>query len=77
MSYDYYYYYGYYYYFDIQCEGNKKGLLIVFIIIVGIMVFEFVGGFFINSLVLLFDSGYMFFDISLFVFSFVVIWFVN
>jgi cobalt-zinc-cadmium efflux system protein len=43
-------------------EGNKKGLTIALFITLGIMVLEFVGGLFTNSLALLSDSGHMLSD---------------
>lgn len=56
-------------------DGNKKGLLIALIITAGIMLLEFFGGLFTNSLALLSDSGHMLSDTSSLVLSLVAIWF--
>lgn len=53
MSHDHHHHHGHHHHFDTQREGNKKGLLIALIITAGIMVLEFVGGLFTNSLALL------------------------
>ncbi|CAH0119504.1 Cadmium, cobalt and zinc/H(+)-K(+) antiporter [Paenibacillus sp. CECT 9249] len=45
-------------------EGNKKGLLIAFVITTSIMVLEFAGGLVTGSLALLSDSGHMLSDAS-------------
>lgn len=63
------------YLYDYGYLKNKKVLLIVFLLIISFMIVEVVGGFVINSLVLLFDVGYMLSDVvflvlSLFVFKF-------
>jgi len=50
--------------FDSQREGNKKGLLIAFFVTTGIMLAEFFGGLFTNSLALLSDAGHMLSDAS-------------
>lgn len=50
--------------FEESREGNKKGLLIALIITAGIMILEFFGGLFTNSLALLSDSGHMLSDAS-------------
>ncbi len=64
MSHDHHHHHGHHHHFDTQREGNKKGLLIALIITAGIMVLEFVGGLFTNSLALLSDSGHMLSDTS-------------
>ncbi|WP_195575598.1 cation diffusion facilitator family transporter [Paenibacillus sp. 1001270B_150601_E10] len=48
----------------ISRQGNRKGLLIAFLITVTIMVLEFAGGLITNSLALLSDSGHMLSDAS-------------
>lgn len=57
------YYYDYMYSYVII--NNKKVLFILFLIIGLYMFIEIIGGFFVNSLVLLFDGIYMFSDIFL------------
>lgn len=44
---------------------NKKVLLIFFIMIIGYMIIEVIGGFLMNSLVFLLDVGYMLSDLIL------------
>ncbi|RFB13546.1 cation transporter [Bacillus sp. HNG] len=61
--------------FDDVREGNKKGLLIALIITTGIMLLEFFGGLFTNSLALLSDSGHMLSDASSLFLSLVAFWF--
>ena len=61
--------------FDEVREGNKKGLLIALIITTGIMLLEFFGGLFTNSLALLSDSGHMLSDASSLLLSLVAFWF--
>ncbi|MGO0062171.1 cation diffusion facilitator family transporter [Brevibacillus fluminis] len=56
-------------------EGNKKGLMLALIITAGIMLLEFFGGLFTNSLALLSDSGHMLSDASSLALSLVAIWF--
>ncbi|RNB87837.1 cation transporter [Brevibacillus fluminis] len=56
-------------------EGNKKGLMLALIITAGIMLLEFFGGLFTNSLALLSDSGHMLSDASSLALSIVAIWF--
>lgn len=65
-----YYYYDYMYSYVII--NNKKVLFILFLIIGLYMFIEIIGGFFVNSLVLLFDGIYMFSDIFLLGVVFVV-----
>ena len=78
MSHDHHHHHhGHHHHFDTQREGNKKGLLIALIITAGIMVLEFVGGLFTNSLALLSDSGHMLSDTSSLALSLVAIWFAN
>ncbi|WP_243840663.1 cation diffusion facilitator family transporter [Paenisporosarcina antarctica] len=60
-----------------QREGNKKGLIIALTITTGIMVLEFFGGLFTNSLALLSDSGHMLSDASSLALSLVALWFAN
>ncbi|PAQ16038.1 cation transporter [Bacillaceae bacterium SAOS 7] len=50
--------------FEETREGNKKGLIIALLITAGIMLLEFFGGLFTNSLALLSDSGHMLSDAS-------------
>ncbi|MEH7225298.1 cation diffusion facilitator family transporter [Bacillus sp. JJ1566] len=61
--------------FDEVREGNKKGLLIALVITTGIMLLEFFGGLFTNSLALLSDSGHMLSDASSLFLSLVAFWF--
>lgn len=61
--------------FDEVREGNKKGLLLALIITTGIMLLEFFGGLFTNSLALLSDSGHMLSDASSLLLSLVAFWF--
>ncbi|WP_010676611.1 cation diffusion facilitator family transporter [Bacillus timonensis] len=61
--------------FDEVREGNKKGLLIALLITAGIMLLEFFGGLFTNSLALLSDSGHMLSDTSSLFLSLVAFWF--
>ncbi|WP_338751092.1 cation diffusion facilitator family transporter [Bacillus sp. FJAT-52991] len=61
--------------FEETREGNKKGLLIALLITAGIMLLEFFGGLFTNSLALLSDSGHMLSDASSLLLSFVAIGF--
>jgi cobalt-zinc-cadmium efflux system protein len=56
-------------------EGNKKGLAIALSITAGIMLLEFMGGLFTNSLALLSDSGHMLSDASSLALSLVAMWF--
>ena len=56
-------------------EGNKKGLMIAFIITTGIMLLEFFGGLITNSLALLSDSGHMLSDASSLALSLIAMWF--
>ncbi|HHY74862.1 MAG TPA: cation transporter [Bacillus bacterium] len=56
-------------------EGNKKGLTIALTITAGIMLLEFFGGLFTNSLALLSDSGHMLSDASSLALSLVAMWF--
>lgn len=62
---------------DLARDGNKKGLLIALIITAGIMLLEFFGGLFTNSLALLSDSGHMLSDTSSLILSLVAIWFAS
>jgi cobalt-zinc-cadmium efflux system protein len=56
-------------------ENNKKGLTIALLITAGIMVLEFFGGWFTNSLALLSDSGHMLSDVSALTLSLIAMWF--
>lgn len=56
-------------------EGNKAGLTIALTITTGIMLLEFFGGLFTNSLALLSDSGHMLSDASSLALSLVAMWF--
>lgn len=58
-------------------EGNKRGLIIALSITTIIMVLEFFGGLFTNSLALLSDSGHMLSDVSSMALSLVAIWFAS
>lgn len=60
-----------------QREGNKNGLIIALTITTGIMILEFFGGLFTNSLALLSDSGHMLSDASSLALSLVAIWFAS
>lgn len=55
--------------------GNKQGLLIALAITTGIMVLEFVGGLWTNSLALLSDSGHMLSDAGSLLLSLIALWF--
>ncbi len=55
--------------------NNKKGLTIALIITAGIMLLEFFGGLFTNSLALLADSGHMLSDVAALALSLMAIWF--
>ncbi|WP_203362977.1 cation diffusion facilitator family transporter [Bacillus sp. REN10] len=59
--------------FEDTREGNKKGLIIALFITAGIMLLEFFGGLFTNSLALLSDSGHMLSDASSLLLSLVAI----
>lgn len=58
-------------------EGNKQGLIIALTMTTLIMIFEFFGGLFTNSLALLSDSGHMLSDASSMALSLVAIWFAS
>jgi cobalt-zinc-cadmium efflux system protein len=60
---------------DLSREGNKTGLKIALIITSGIMLLEFFGGLFTNSLALLSDSGHMLSDSSALILSLLAFWF--
>jgi cobalt-zinc-cadmium efflux system protein len=62
---------------DLTREGNKKGLKIALAITFAIMLLEFFGGLFTNSLALLSDSGHMLSDSSSLVLSLVAFWFAS
>ncbi|MBM6619618.1 cation diffusion facilitator family transporter [Bacillus suaedaesalsae] len=66
---------GHHHHFEETRDGNKKGLLIALLITTGIMLLEFIGGLFTNSLALLSDSGHMLSDASSLLLSLVAIWF--
>ncbi|MDZ5473135.1 cation diffusion facilitator family transporter [Bacillus sp. 31A1R] len=66
---------GHHHHFEETREGNKKGLLIALLITTGIMVLEFFGGLFTNSLALLSDAGHMLSDASSLLLSFIAMWF--
>ncbi|MHB1127198.1 MAG: cation diffusion facilitator family transporter [Bacillota bacterium] len=59
---------------DHSREGNQKGLAIALVITFGIMLLEFFGGIFTNSLALLSDSGHMLSDVSSLLLSLIAIW---
>lgn len=61
--------------FESMRKGNKKGLTIALVITAAIMILEFFGGLFTNSLALLSDSGHMLSDTSSLVLSLVAMWF--
>jgi len=61
--------------FNDKREENKKGLIIALIITTIIMILEFAGGLFTNSLALLSDSGHMLSDASSLALSLLAIWF--
>lgn len=63
--------------FDLNREGDKKGLTIALLITSCIMLLEFVGGLITNSLALLSDSGHMLSDASSLLLSLVAIWFAS
>lgn len=56
-------------------SNNKKGLLIALTITTGIMLLEFFGGLFTNSLALLSDSGHMLSDAASLALSLIAMWF--
>ncbi|MGO4275416.1 cation diffusion facilitator family transporter, partial [Paenibacillus sp. TAF58] len=56
-------------------NGNKQGLLIALCITAGIMILEFAGGLWTNSLALLSDSGHMLSDAGSLVLSLAALWF--
>jgi cobalt-zinc-cadmium efflux system protein len=56
-------------------NGNKSGLAIALAITVGVMLLEFFGGLFTNSLALLSDSGHMLNDASSLALSLAAVWF--
>ncbi|PID03717.1 cation transporter [Sporosarcina sp. P2] len=58
-------------------EGNKRGLIIALSITTIIMILEFFGGLFTNSLALLSDSGHMLSDASSMALSLMAIWFAS
>ncbi|AYC30835.1 cation diffusion facilitator family transporter [Paenisporosarcina cavernae] len=58
-------------------EGNRKGLIIALLITAGIMVLEFFGGLFTNSLALLADSGHMLSDVASLALSLLAVWFAS
>jgi len=60
---------------DHKREGNKKALILAFMITTGIMLLEFVGGLVTNSLALLSDAGHMLSDASSLALSLFAIWF--
>ncbi len=62
---------------DLTKEGNKKGLKIALVITFAIMLLEFFGGLFTNSLALLSDSGHMLSDSSSLVLSLIAFWFAS
>jgi len=66
---------GHHHHFEETREGNKKGLIIALLITTGIMVLEFFGGLFTNSLTLLSDAGHMLSDASSLLLSFIAMWF--
>lgn len=56
-------------------NSNRKGLTIALIVTAGIMVLEFFGGLFTNSLALLSDSGHMLSDAAALALSLLAMWF--
>lgn len=56
-------------------NSNRKGLTIALIVTAGIMVLEFFGGLFTNSLALLSDSGHMLSDTAALALSLLAMWF--
>ncbi|MBO8164380.1 MAG: cation transporter [Brevibacillus sp.] len=60
---------------DAARKGNKRALTISLIITGGIMLLEFFGGLFTNSLALLSDSGHMLSDVSALALSLAAVWF--
>lgn len=60
---------------DFGREGNRKGLTIALSITLGIMLIEFTGGLWTNSLALLSDSGHMLSDAASLALSLVAMWF--
>lgn len=58
-------------------KNNKNGLTIALIITAGIMVLEFFGGLFANSLALLSDSGHMLSDVGALALSLLAMWLAN
>lgn len=63
--------------FNDKREGNKRGLIIALSITSVIMILEFFGGIFTNSLALLSDSGHMLSDAGSMALSIVAIWFAS
>lgn len=61
--------------FEESRQGNKRGLLIALFVTTGIMILEFFGGLFTNSLALLSDSFHMLSDATSLFLSLVAIWF--
>jgi cobalt-zinc-cadmium efflux system protein len=57
--------------------GNKKGLMTALFITLGIMVLEFLGGLFTNSLALLSDSGHMLSDTAALALSLIAFYFAS
>lgn len=72
---DHHHHHGHHHHFEETREGNKKGLAIALGITAGIMILEFFGGLFTNSLALLSDSGHMLSDTSALVLSLFALWF--
>ncbi|NOV01270.1 cation diffusion facilitator family transporter [Paenibacillus planticolens] len=56
-------------------DGSKQGLIIALCITLGIMILEFIGGLWTNSLALLSDSGHMLSDAGSLFLSLVALWF--
>ncbi|PKH10436.1 cation diffusion facilitator family transporter [Planomicrobium sp. MB-3u-38] len=61
--------------FETARSGNKKALILALIITVSIMLLEFFGGLFTNSLALIADSGHMLSDAASLLLSLGAIWF--
>lgn len=61
--------------FEAARSGNKKALVLALVITAGIMVLEFFGGLFTNSLALIADSGHMLSDTVSLALSLSAIWF--